>query len=85
MYGLDSFFTTCAQTIIAHHQWFSLVPSLFVSYYRQHVSIALQHVQTIVILQQTTTFGQGSSSLPCIIGNAPPSLLELWQTTAFSS
>jgi hypothetical protein len=29
----DSFFITCAQTIIVRHQWFSLVLSMLASYY----------------------------------------------------
>ncbi len=36
-----SFFIACAQTIIVHHQQSSLVPSMFVSYYWQWVSIGL--------------------------------------------
>jgi hypothetical protein len=48
-YHFDSFLTACAHTIIACHQWSSLVPLMFVSHYRQRVSIALQHVQTITI------------------------------------
>ncbi len=35
------FLTICAQAIIAYHQWSSLDPAMFISYY-QHVSIALQ-------------------------------------------
>jgi hypothetical protein len=33
--------TTCAHTTITRHHWFSLVPSTFVFYYWQRVSIAL--------------------------------------------
>jgi len=29
----DSFFNACAQTSIARHQWPSLIPFMFVSYY----------------------------------------------------
>jgi len=28
-YHFDSFLTVCAHTIIAHHQWSSLIPSMF--------------------------------------------------------
>jgi hypothetical protein len=58
---------------------------MFVSYYRQRVSIALQCVQAIAILQQAITLGRGFSSLPHIITNAPPSLADLWQMTTLSS
>jgi hypothetical protein len=37
----DSFLITCAWTIIMRHQQSSLVPSMFISYYRQHVSITM--------------------------------------------
>jgi hypothetical protein len=33
----------CAQTTIMRHQRSFLVPSMFISYYRQCVSMALQH------------------------------------------
>jgi hypothetical protein len=46
----DSFFTSCVHACITHHQQTSLVFFMFISHYRQWVSIALQHVQTIVIL-----------------------------------
>jgi uncharacterized membrane protein len=36
------FLTTCAWTTIACHQWSSLVPSILISYYQQHVTIVLQ-------------------------------------------
>jgi len=42
------------------------------------VSIALQCAQAMVILQWTVALGQGSSSLPHIIVNAPSSLANLW-------
>ncbi len=74
--------TTCAQTIIAHHQW-SLVLSLLVSHYQLCVSIALQRAQAIMILQKAATLGRGSSFLSHIITNAPPSLSDLWQMTTF--
>jgi hypothetical protein len=32
-FHFDSFFTACAQTIITHHQWFPLVPSMLVFNY----------------------------------------------------
>jgi hypothetical protein len=50
-FRFDSFFTAYAQTTIAHHQRSSLVPSMLVSYYGQHMSITLQHAQAIAILQ----------------------------------
>ncbi len=80
----DSILTTCAHTTIAHHQWFSLIPSL-VSCYRQRVSITLQHVQAIAIFQQVATLGWGSSSLPHIKASALLSLANLWQITTLSS
>jgi hypothetical protein len=83
MYGclhfhFDSFLIVYAQTTIAHHQQSSLIPSMLVFYYGQHVSITLQHAQAIAILQRTTTLGRGSSSLPHIIVNASPPLTNLW-------
>ncbi len=81
----DSFLITYALTIIVRHQRFSLVPSMLISHYWQHVSIALQRVQAIMILQWVVTFGLGSSLLPHIIVSAPLSLANLWQTTTFSS
>jgi hypothetical protein len=55
MYGrfhfcFDSFFTACALTTIVCHQQFSLVLTMFISYYKHHVSITLQCAQTITIL-----------------------------------
>jgi hypothetical protein len=75
-YRFDSFLTTCAHTIIACHQWSFLIPSMFVSHYRQHVSIVLQHAQAIA--KRVATLGSGSSSLPHITTNAPLSLANLW-------
>jgi hypothetical protein len=37
----DSFFIACARTIIVCHQWSSLVPLMFVSYYQLRMSITL--------------------------------------------
>jgi hypothetical protein len=90
MYGcfhfhFDSLLIACAQTIIARHQRSSLVPSMFICHYWQCVSIALQRVQAIMILQQIVALGKGFLSLPHIIGSAPPSLTNLWQMTTFSS
>jgi hypothetical protein len=75
----DSFFTTCAHTSIAHHQRFSLIPSMLVSYYWQCMSIALQHVQAIAIIQWVVPLGQGSSLLPHIKSSAPMAVANLWQ------
>jgi len=58
---------------------------MFISPYRQHVSIALQCAKAIAILQWATTFGRGSSSLPHIIASAPLSLTNLLQTIVVSS
>ncbi len=66
----DSFLIACAYTTIACHQQSSLVPSMLISHYRQHVSIALQHAQAITIFQQVVTLGRGSSSLLRIIVSA---------------
>jgi hypothetical protein len=65
-FSFHPFFITCAQTTAALHQW-SLVPSMFVSYYQQHVSIALQCAQAIMILLPAFTLGQGFSLLPHIM------------------
>jgi hypothetical protein len=46
----DSFFTFCVHVYIARHQQTSLVPSMFMSHYRQQVLIALQRAQTITIV-----------------------------------
>jgi hypothetical protein len=70
--------TACAQTIIAYHEQSSLAPWMLVSYYQQHTSIALQHVQTITILQRAAALDQSSLSLPYIIPKAPLSLANLW-------
>jgi hypothetical protein len=78
------FLIVCAWTTIMRHQQSSLVPSTFISHYRQHVSIALQHAQAITIFQRATTLGRGSSSLPHMIASAPSSLIDLWQMIAFS-
>ncbi len=39
----DFFFISYVHANIAHHQWTSLVPLMFIFYYRQRMSIALQH------------------------------------------
>jgi len=81
----DSLMTACAQTTIVCHQRSFLVPSMLVSYYWPCVSIALQHVQAIAILQRATTLGWGSSSLQHIVPSALSSLADLWQMTTLSS
>ncbi len=73
----NSFLITCAQNTIVRHQWSYLIPSMFISHYQQHLSIALQHAQTITIFQWVVAFGWGSSSLPHIIANALLSLVNL--------
>jgi len=72
----DSFLTSCIHACIICHQQTSLVPSMFISHYRERMSIALQHVQTITIFQQTTTLNHNFSSLPHILASAPPSLSD---------
>ncbi len=79
------FFTICAQTTITRHQQYSLVPSMLVFYYQQRVSIALQHVQAITILQWAIALNWSSSSLSHIITSAPSSLANLSQMIALSS
>ncbi len=74
----DSFFTSCVHASLTCHQQTSVIPSMLISYYREWVLIALQHVQAIVILQWATTFNHSSSSLPHIPTSAPPSLVDLW-------
>jgi hypothetical protein len=76
-FPFDSFFIACTQNIITRHQRSSLIPSMLVAYYRQHMFITLQHAQAIMILQWAIALGQGSSSLPHIIASAPPSLADL--------
>jgi hypothetical protein len=68
-----------------HHRRSSLVPLMFITYYQQHLSIALYHAQAIVIFQRDVTFGRGSSPFPHTIANAPPTLTNLWHTNSFSS
>jgi hypothetical protein len=53
----DSFFTIFVQTTIVRHQQSSLIPLMLVFYYQQRMSIALQCVQAIAILQRAITFG----------------------------
>jgi hypothetical protein len=48
---IDFAFTSYVHANIACHQQSSLVPLMLISYYRQKMSIALQCVQAIVILQ----------------------------------
>ncbi len=81
----SSFLMACAQTIIAHQEWFSLVLLMLVSYYWQHMSIALQPVQTITILQQAAALDQCSLFLPHIIAKALLSLANFWQMATLSS
>lgn len=81
----SSFLTACAQTTIMHHERSSLVALMLVSYYRQHMSIALQLVQTIAILQRATALEWCSLSLPHMIAKAPLSLANLWQMATLSS
>jgi hypothetical protein len=57
---------------------------MFIFYYKQHVSITLQHAQAVAIFQQVVTLGQGSSFLPHIIVGAPSLMANLWQMTALS-
>jgi hypothetical protein len=53
------------------------MPSMFASYNKHCVSIALQCVQAIAIFHRASALGWGSSSLPHIITNASPSLADL--------
>jgi hypothetical protein len=46
----DSLFIACAHTTITRYQRSSLVPSMLVFYYQQHVFATLQNAQTITIL-----------------------------------
>jgi len=80
----DPFLISCVHASIVRHQQTSLVLSMLISYYKQWVLIALQHVQAITILQHVTTFNHSSSYLPHIPTNAPPSLVDLWQRMPFS-
>jgi len=50
-FHFNSFLITCAQNTIVRHQWSYLNPSMFISHYQQHLSIALQQAQTITIFQ----------------------------------
>jgi len=45
----DSFFISCVHANITCHQQTFLVPSTFICYYRQQISIAFQYAQAIVI------------------------------------
>ncbi len=55
-----SFFITYVHATIRCHQQSSLVPMMFISYYQQHVSIALQHEHAITILKCATMLGKHS-------------------------
>jgi hypothetical protein len=52
----DSFFISCLHANIACYQETCLIPSMFISHYRQQMSIALKCVQVIMIFQQALTF-----------------------------
>ncbi len=78
-----SFFTFYVHANIACHQQTSLLPSMLISYYRQWMLIAPQHVQIIVILQCIAMLNHNFSSLPPIPASAPPSLVDLWQRIPF--
>jgi hypothetical protein len=60
-----------------------LVPSMLISHYRQWMSIALQHVQAITILQRAGTFNHSFSSFPHILVSASPPLIDLWHRMPF--
>jgi len=74
----DSFFISYVHVNIARHQQTSLVPLMFISYYKQWMSITLQHAQAIVMFLWIATLSHNSSSLPHKLVNAPPSLAKLW-------
>ncbi len=60
-YAIKTFLTSCAMANIAHHEWSSSIPMMFISYiYGKHVSITLLHVQAITILQHVATLGKHS-------------------------
>lgn len=65
----DSFFISCIQATIAHHQQYSLVPMVLISNFQQRVPIAFQHVQSIMILQCVAALEMHSSSIPHIVAN----------------
>jgi hypothetical protein len=71
------FLSSYVHASIVCHQQTSLVPSMLISYYKQQMSIAFQHAQTITILQWVATFSHSFLSLPHIATNAPPSLFDL--------
>jgi len=79
----DSFLTFFVHAYIVHHQQLSLVPLMFISHYRQQMSITLQCVQAITIHQQVATLSESSSSLLHILVHAPPSLANLWHRMPF--
>jgi hypothetical protein len=66
---LNLFFNSCIQATIAHHRQYSLVRMVLISYFQQCVSIAFQHVLSIVILQRVATLEKHSSSIPHILAN----------------
>jgi hypothetical protein len=49
-FHFNSFFIFNVHASIAHYQQTSLVPSMFIFYYRQQVLITLQSAQVMVIL-----------------------------------
>jgi hypothetical protein len=74
----DSFLTSCVHVYITCHQQTSLIPLMFISHYKQRVSMTLQRTQAIAIFQQAVTLNHSSSSLSHIPTSAPPSLVDLW-------
>jgi hypothetical protein len=80
---IDSSLNFGVHVSITCHQQTSLVPSMFISYYKQWVLIAFHHAQTITILQRVATLSHNFSSLPQILASAPLSLVNLWLKMPF--
>ncbi len=64
-------------------QFHILVPSMLIFHYKRRMSIPLQCVQVITILQQVAMLNHNFSSFSHIPSNAPPSLAELWHWMPF--
>jgi len=57
---------------------------MFISHYKQQVSIVLQCVQVITILQRAIPLNHNFSPLPHIPTSATLSLTDLWQRMPFN-
>jgi hypothetical protein len=81
---ISTFLISCVHaTITNYHQQPPLVHVIFISFYWQCVSIALQCAQAIAIFQHVIALGKHSSSLLHMTINAILLLAKLWQTISY--